>query len=370
MLKPNLLSLVQVRFSDIKPCSYIMSCRILIQCEGFENSILDLEPGVYTLGSAPDNSIQLPLPGVEEFHGELEITEDDRVLVRDAGSMSGMMINGEPITESVLTSSHPLCLGEAMISYQPSAASAPDAPSPAQSYLQTEETDEPATWWAALPGALAYPIISTLVVAFIFIGIFLNLPFGFGIFGFIARVILFGSLVFIMMNTVSSAAGGESAYSLGNFVEFSLSDSYEALLQYIGLILVCMGPMILIDIGYEGDETQRAMLILLAFALGSLYLPIPFLALSLTGSLSVLNPVFVIKSFMRIPGPAILMAFLLMVINTGDAILMRMYVEVDGFGSGFITGSLVSIIYYCLLNAWCRALGLMYHYYQRRLNWV
>ena len=346
-----------------------MSCKILIQCQGFSNSILDLEPGVYTMGSDPDNSIQLPLPGVEGFHGELEVTEDGRLIVRDAGSMSGLTIQGEPVTESVLTSSYPLCIGDAQIFYQPPPSLAPSEHSALRPILQPD-ADEPATWWAALPGTLLYPFVSVLFVLFIVVGIYFNLPFGLGLIGSIGGLALLGSLVFVMMNTVASAAGGESAYSLGNFVEFSLADSFESLVQYIALTLVCMGPTILIDIGYEGDETTKAWLLILTFVLGSAYIPIPFLALSLTGSLSVLNPVFVFKSLLRIPGPVILMAVLLILINVGNEILIATLAKPEGFGSQFIPGSFLSVIYFCLLNAWCRALGLMYYYYEKRLNWI
>ncbi len=346
-----------------------MSCKILIQCEGFSNSVLDLEPGVYTMGSDPDNSIQLPLPGVEGFHGELEVTEDGRLIVRDAGSMSGMTIQGEPVTESVLSSSHPLIIGEAQIFYQPPPSLDPSEHSAARPILQPD-ADEPATWWAALPGTLLYPFVSVLFVLFIVVGIYFNLPFGLGLIGSIGSLALLGSLVFVMMNTVASAAGGESAYSLGNFVEFSLADSFESLVQYIALILVCMGPSILVNMGYEGDEMSKAGLIILTMIFGSIYIPIPFLALSLTGSLSVLNPVFVVKSFLRIPGPVILMAVLLILINVGNEILIATLAKPAGFGSQFIPGSFLTVIYFCLLNAWCRALGLMYYYYEKRLNWI
>lgn len=349
-----------------------MSCRILVQCEGFENSILDLEPGVYTIGSDPENSIQLPLPGVEGFHGELEITEDNRALARDAGSMSGMMIDGEPVTESILTSSKPLTLGDAKIFYQP-----PVSPHPSTSARihspSFSEPDEPATWWAALPGTVAYPFISVLFVPFIFIAAFLNFPFGLGVLGLIATIVLNGSLVYIMLNTVSTGASGESPFSLGSFVEFSMEESAQALFQYTGLLIVCMGPAFIIGVVWQGDDALRGLLFLLAVGLGSLYLPIPFLALSLTGSLSVLNPVFVIRSFLRIPGPVSFMAFLLILINVGNEAL------VIGIGNSLgnrgmfelmFLGTIHSVMYYCVLNMWCRALGLMYHYYQNRLNWA
>lgn len=321
------------------------------------------------MGSDADNSIQLPLPGVEGFHGELEVTEDGRLIARDAGSMSGMTIQDEPVTESVLSSSHPLSIGEAQIFYQPPPSA---APSKYNSILPVQEADadEPATWWAALPGTLLYPFVSVLFVLFIVVGIYFNLPFGLGLIGFIGSLALLGSLVFTMMNTVASAAGGESPYSLSNFVEFSLADSFESLVQYIALIVVCMGPAIFVNMGYDGEETSKAWLLILTMILGSVYLPIPFLALSLTGSLSVLNPVFVIKSFLRIPGPVILMAVLLILINVGNEILIATFAKPEGFGSQFIPGSFLSVIYFCLLNAWCRALGLMYYYYEKRLNWI
>lgn len=349
-----------------------MSCRILVQCEGFENSVLDLEPGVYTIGSDPDNSIQLPLPGVEGFHGELEITEDGRTLVRDAGSMSGMMIDGEPVTESVLTSSHPLILGDARIYYQPPVSSPPSTATRIHS-PSFSKTDEPSTWWAALPGTIAYPFVSVLFLPFIFIAAFLNFPFGLGLLGLLATIVLNGSLVYIMLNTVATGASGESPFSLSSFVEFSLEESAHALFQYTGLLIVCMGPAFIVGVVWQGDDALRGLLFLLAVGLGSLYLPIPFLALSLTGSLSVLNPVFVIRSFLRIPGPICFMAFLLILINVGNEAL------VIGIGNSLgnravfeliFIGTIHSVLYYCVLNIWCRALGLMYYYYEDRLNWV
>ena len=134
-----------------------------------------------------------------------------------------------------------------------------------------------------------------------------------------------------------------------------------------------MGPAFIVGVVCQGDDALRGLLFLLAVGLGALYLPIPFLALSLTGSLSVLNPVFVIRSFLRIPGPICFMAFLLILINVGNEAL------VIGIGNSLgnravfeliFIGTIHSVLYYCVLNIWCRALGLMYYYYEDRLNWV
>jgi hypothetical protein len=64
------------------------------------------------------------------------------------------------------------------------------------------------------------------------------------------------------------------------------------------------------------------------------------------------------------------MAVLLIFINVGNEMLIATFAKPEGFGSQFIPGSILSVIYYCLLNAWCRALGLMYYYYEKRLNWI
>ncbi|MFO1272614.1 MAG: GGDEF domain-containing protein [Rubrivivax sp.] len=60
----------------------------------------DLEPGVYTVGRAPESSLQLESPGISRRHAELRVSED-AVLLADLGSSNGTFVNevriGDPV---------------------------------------------------------------------------------------------------------------------------------------------------------------------------------------------------------------------------------------------------------------------------------
>lgn len=63
------------------------------------------------LGSSPDCDVTLDEPGVAARHAEIRLVEGGVLLLKDLGSESGTLLNGEPVSETGLASGDEIRIG-------------------------------------------------------------------------------------------------------------------------------------------------------------------------------------------------------------------------------------------------------------------
>ncbi len=85
--------------------------RLVIQSEGFDNQILELNLGVNRVGRSSGNHFLIEHPTVSARHCEL-ILRDTEVLVNDCGSTNGTFLDGRPIKRAKLEAGQHLRLGD------------------------------------------------------------------------------------------------------------------------------------------------------------------------------------------------------------------------------------------------------------------
>ena len=386
-----------------------MSCKILVKNQDEEYARYELEPGVYSIGSSSDNQISLPLPGVEAFHAEIEISADGRVFVRDAGSKAGLMVNGEPISESTLPISSKLQIGSAVFQIEEQeikevveayyefsssgkiAYPARGTEAPIHQASKRSKEPEAASWGASFFPSLAYPFANNVYLVLIGLAIILNLPIRTDVWEVDLMIVLvpWYFLIGIFFNTVHFATENIPAkdVSLGNHMESSGDDTefvgssldYEYAMfnsenfKVCVMFLLCLGPAMCINIFYQAPEWKVNFYTCIASVVGALYLIIPLLALSMTHSLDTLNPIFVVRSFFRIPGLVSIMGLCLVGIIFGNFLfgflIWTLFKNASLNVLVIIGMAHSSVFYYCLL-VWCRMLGLMYYYHEDELNWT
>ena len=85
--------------------------RLLLKAMGdHEARVLELKPGVTTVGRSSTNDYSFPFPEISERHCEI-LVENDFVFVRDLDSSNGTFIDGDPVRESALYSGQTLQIG-------------------------------------------------------------------------------------------------------------------------------------------------------------------------------------------------------------------------------------------------------------------
>jgi pSer/pThr/pTyr-binding forkhead associated (FHA) protein len=63
------------------------------------------------LGSSKDCDVQLVEPGIADRHAEIRLVDGNSLLLRDLGSDTGTLLNGERVTETVLGSGDEIRIG-------------------------------------------------------------------------------------------------------------------------------------------------------------------------------------------------------------------------------------------------------------------
>jgi pSer/pThr/pTyr-binding forkhead associated (FHA) protein len=118
--------------------------KLVILNQGLSGHSYDLKVGRTTIGRVDDNSFEISDPSVSSHHCEIHWRGDDakELFFRDLGSTNGSFINGERITEGVVTPGQTLRLGYVELNFvaeadgaapAPSAAAAASAPAPSVS---------------------------------------------------------------------------------------------------------------------------------------------------------------------------------------------------------------------------------------------
>ncbi len=110
--------------------------RLHILTEGFDPSVLELAPGVTTLGRREGNPLCVPDDSVSGRHCDLA-EADGLLTILDLGSTNGTFIKGEQVETGTVTSGETFRLGSVEIRYEAETVTAsspvlPSAPPPAQ----------------------------------------------------------------------------------------------------------------------------------------------------------------------------------------------------------------------------------------------
>ena len=63
------------------------------------------------LGSSPDSNVQIDETGVSPHHAEIRLFKDTDLLLKDLGSETGTLLNGEPVTQALLESGDEIRIG-------------------------------------------------------------------------------------------------------------------------------------------------------------------------------------------------------------------------------------------------------------------
>ncbi|MGA8808060.1 MAG: FHA domain-containing protein, partial [Thermoanaerobaculia bacterium] len=85
----------------------------------YEGRVLrfELSPGRLRLGSAADNDLCIPFPGISRRHAQIERTERG-ALIRDLGSKNLLVVNGAAVTMVELPLDATLRIGRATLSFE------------------------------------------------------------------------------------------------------------------------------------------------------------------------------------------------------------------------------------------------------------
>lgn len=67
--------------------------------------------GSFVFGSSADCEVRIDEPGVADRHAEISFVGDQALLLKDLGSKSGTLLNGEPVRESMLSSGDEIRIG-------------------------------------------------------------------------------------------------------------------------------------------------------------------------------------------------------------------------------------------------------------------
>jgi hypothetical protein len=234
------------------------------------------------------------------------------------------------------------------------------------------------SFFARLPGALAYPFLGNGWVLLLAGAVFLSLA-GFVlryamILGTMGSVVIVGYLCAFFQAVVQSSAQGEDEMpqwpDFGNMWE----DIVRPAFLWFAILAVCFGPALIFAfmLANQGvkDGTpspSTALGFLLSLGAGAVYFPMAVLAVAMADSLAGLNPLVVIPAIVRVAGAyaatCLLLAALLalrFVIDLAAAALAAVPV-VPGLVQHFM-------FLYCLAVI-CRTLGLVHHAHRARLGW-
>lgn len=107
------------------------------------------------LGSSADCDVQLDEPGISARHAEIRLLDDRVLQLKDLGSDTGTLLNGEPVVESLLGSGDEIRIGTCRLMLQ-----APGLRP--ERVLTADVVTEPIHDWSRI---LAWSIVGTSAVA-------------------------------------------------------------------------------------------------------------------------------------------------------------------------------------------------------------
>ncbi|HVV72421.1 MAG TPA: FHA domain-containing protein, partial [Verrucomicrobiae bacterium] len=215
----------------------------------------------------------------------------------------------------------------------------------------------------SLPGALIYPFqgsgIMMLVAGTIFFFLLSWVP----LLGLIVTGYMFSYAKAIITST---ADGRDDLPDWPDFGDWK-DDILMPYLQLLALLALFFGPALIVAVWHPGTDTQSALGLLAALAFGAFLAPMGMLALAMFDTFAALNPVALMWSILRIPGPYFAAA-------TSFLLALMLYWFVAGaleklVGIPLFAGLISAFLYLYLLAVGVRILGLLYRTRREDLAW-
>lgn len=261
-----------------------------------------LEPGTYLLGRAPESSIVLDRPGVEERHCELTVYETGDCVVRDAGSASGVYVDGSRVQVGAAIPGQWLSLGSVRMTLETEGIAEAAGPGPELELESREASTASRSLWASIPDALAWPIRVDAWIPIVFLALLAEVPALFP--GAFQSIGIVGSAlvgVYVLQwarEIILAAANGEDGpHSTPDFVS-GMSEIRERIFQFVALGLIAFGP------GYAASLLPGASVWMVPICglSGGVYFPMGLLCLVLLDVPGALSPDLVVRSIVRVWG--------------------------------------------------------------------
>lgn len=379
----------------------------------------EVGPGVCLIGSGPENHLILQHSSVALSHCSLSL-DGGAMLLRDLGSTAGTYVEGERVDETELLPGAKFRAGEVELQLRagrpaarieaeapagPTATPAPanarckhhpravarfHCPKCAQYFCELcVETRagrgirvcrkcgtqcetlavrpaglEPApVFWKLLPGALAYPYKGAGIVLLVLGGMFFLLLGWMPLIGLLTTGYLFNYSKLI----VATSAEGSTAPP--DWPEFS--DWFETFivpyLQLFALTALAFAPAFLLVLFMPGEGWEKGAAVMAAILFGAALAPMGMLALAMFDTVTALNPVALVWSILRIPGPYLIAALAFLIAVAAGAYcqdLLALVIKVPLVP--YVLSGFISLYFFAVAM---RILGLLYRCEKYRLGW-
>ena len=207
--------------------------------------------------------------------------------------------------------------------------------------------------WVLVAGTLLFGIVA-------FFRHYNIIPFVGAILGFIIS----GYLASYLLKIISHSADGE--HEVPDYPDFDdFWDSIiEPALKVAGVTVLPVVPAIAYYFLAHPELGIKDPIVIALFFSGLFFIPMCLLAVSISDSLAVINPLFIIPAIIKVFGSYVVASGLLVTIVVLELTLKKPFASIPVFGY-FIEWFLV--LYFIMLEA--RVIGLVYYSNRERLNW-
>jgi hypothetical protein len=333
--------------------------RLVVNPDSPEAWFIELQPGTVSLGRSQQNDVPIEHPSVSSIHCQVTVSKGSAWL-KDLGSTAGTFVNDELVEEVKLQPGQSLRLGEVAMRFESEAAEedpplAAPPPSPrigpvplpgSGSYCKShpqiaarfacaqchrsfcdlcvttrvvkgapqrfcrhcgsechplqpgpERSNAPPGFFASLPPAFLYPFqengVILLIAGTAFFFILGRLP--------LIGLILTGYLFAYAKSIVTSTANGrKDPPDWPDFTDWK-EDILFPYLQLLALVVLFFGPAFVIGLWRPGSETETRIVYFAALGFGALFAPMGMLAVAMFDTVTVLNPIALTWSILRVP---------------------------------------------------------------------
>ena len=190
-------------------------------------------------------------------------------------------------------------------------------------------------------------------------------------YGLIAVIIMTvlgtGYLIAYMQAVLTSSAVGEEKMPDWPEITDPLGDVVVPLLHTLGTLLASFLPALIVAAVFRSSQPATGALLLIAYGLGFIYLPMAFMAVTMYSSIIAVNPLLVVPSIFRVRWAYLLTVALTLLILavkwSGSGLLAKVAPVPVLFP---VLGNFFSLY---LLTVLMRMLGLLYRTKKAELGW-